>query len=144
MGLKPGLESSHERRYKMLFFGRHRQAWADTALNQVAVKELHPKLRVVAGPSAVRLRAAAPRQVAAKILQRRCVNIGQSSAFALHKTAKVSCGAEVPNGGRVGIPSVLQCFREPIDMRSAEARAQASKRLRRGEILLDQGVLLRV
>ena len=60
MGLKPALETSHERRHKMLFFGRHRKAWADTALNQVAVKELHSKPRVIAGPSAVRLRAAAP------------------------------------------------------------------------------------
>jgi len=144
MGLKPGLESSHERRHRILFFGGHRRAVTDTALNQVPVKELHSKLRVVAGSSAVGLRAAAPWQVAAKILQRRCVNIGQSSALALHKAAEVSGGAEVSKRGRVGIPSVFQCFREPIDMRSAEARAQASKRLRRGKILLDHGVLLRI
>ena len=92
------------------------------------VKELHSKLRMVAGPSAVGLRTAAPWQVAAKTLQYRWISIGQGSAFALQEAAEVSRGAEVPNRGRVGIPSVLECFREPIHMRSAEARAQASER----------------
>ncbi|HKD92892.1 MAG TPA: hypothetical protein VKB56_13355 [Terriglobales bacterium] len=58
MSSKPVVESGHQCRLIMMRFGGL-TALADSALDQMPVKELHPKLRVVTALSAVRLRAAA-------------------------------------------------------------------------------------
>src|SRR5215471_2813274 len=58
MSSKPVAESGHQCRLIIMPFGGL-TALADSALDQMPVKELHPKLRVVTALSAVRLRAGA-------------------------------------------------------------------------------------
>jgi hypothetical protein len=59
MSSKPVAESGHQCRLIMMRFGGL-TALADSALDQMPVKELHSKLCVVTALSAIRVRTAAP------------------------------------------------------------------------------------
>jgi hypothetical protein len=74
-----------------------RRTWADAALNQVSVKELHPEIRVVSSLAAAAAGAAAVYQVPSKSLQGVYINLGQHTISALYKDSEASSGADVSN-----------------------------------------------
>src|ERR1700730_6737117 len=67
------------------------------ALNQMPVKELRSAARVKAGRFIVALRAATVLKVSNKRVQHPPIHICQGAALALHKTAEMSCGTQIPN-----------------------------------------------
>jgi hypothetical protein len=102
---------------------------ADSELDQILVKELHAESRVIARRSAVRMRASTMTKVASKSRQTTGANVRQDATFKLHEAAKVGRSSEIANRTCVGISVTFERICKRVDVRTAEAEAQATKSL---------------
>jgi hypothetical protein len=85
-------------------------------LDQIAVKDLHAKARVVTDLCGLPRRAAATDEVSAEGLQRAGVDGRQAPALALHKAAEVCRRPHVSNRTRKSVPLLCECLCEAVDV----------------------------
>jgi hypothetical protein len=123
MPLIPNYEGRYEGRRSVFGASGWRRAWADAALNQVSMKELHTEMRVISSLAAAAARATAEYQVSSKGLQRVYINLSQHTTSALNKYSKVGRCADVSNRGGVDVSFFGKRLGEPINVRPAQSRA---------------------
>jgi hypothetical protein len=83
------------------------------------LKTLGAKKYVVVHFAAIRQRAATATLMSAKIVQRLCVDIGQSCVPSSLKLPKMGCCAQVSQCGSVGISLSFQSLGETVNVWSA-------------------------
>jgi hypothetical protein len=110
-------------------------AWANSALNEVTMEELHSELSVIANFSALKMRASATSKMAVKEIEYVEIDVAQDTAFPLNEAAEMRGGSNVSNGAGRRVSVAFEAICERIDVWSTNSAAQAPQRLWRGEKL---------
>jgi hypothetical protein len=98
-------------------------------------EELHSEVGVIADLSTPEMRAAAAPQMAAKRIKYVEIDVRQNAASSLNEAAEMCGGSNIANGTGRSVSVAIEIVGERVDVRSTDSSAQASKRLRRGEVL---------
>src|SRR3954466_11282449 len=133
MRSKPVAEGGHKNWGEGCFLNR--LAFADPALNEMMVEELHSEVGVIADLSTSEMRAAAPAQMAAKRIKYIEIDVRQNAASSLNEAAEMGGGSKIANGTGCSVSVAIEIVGERVDVRSTDSSTQAPKRLRRGEVL---------
>ena len=88
------------------------------------MKELHSELGVVAGLSALEMRASATPKMAAKGIKHIEIDVLQNTAFPLNEAAEMGGTSNVSNGACRGVSFAFEVIRERVDVWSTDSTAQ--------------------
>jgi hypothetical protein len=97
----------------------------DPAVDEVSVKKLHSKTRVVADLSSLEMRASAPAKMTTKGIKRVEIEVRQTAAPPLNEAAEMGGGTNVSNGAGRGISVAFEVICKRIDVWSTDSPAQA-------------------
>jgi hypothetical protein len=97
---------------------------ADTEIDEIFVKALHPEVSVITSlPVFVNLIAAAAQKMPAESLQGAFIDVRQHTAPMLHKPAEMRSSMQRAYHHRWRVPLLLQCSCESVNEWPAEAGA---------------------
>jgi hypothetical protein len=132
--VKPVSKGGHHCRLDTDALDRFRLA--DSATDELPMKELHSETGVVADLPSLEMSAPATPQMAAKGTKRGGVDVREHATLPLDEAAEMGSGSEVSNRTGRSVSITFQVVGECVDVGSTDSTAQAPQGLGSGEVLL--------